>query len=57
MKIPIAFRLSPEAIELLRALAKRLGLSQAGVVELAIRALAREHGEENGKPKKPGARK
>jgi predicted DNA-binding protein len=37
-----SFRLSPEALRHLAALAKRLGLSQAAVLELAIRQLARK---------------
>lgn len=37
-----AFRLSPDALRLLKQLAKRLGLSQAGILELAIRNLARK---------------
>lgn len=36
---PVSFRLSKEAHEHLRALADRLGLSQASVVEMAVRLL------------------
>jgi len=36
-----SFRLSPEALRMLAALAKQLGLSQASVIEMAIRALRR----------------
>lgn len=39
-KESISFRLSPEAIELIKALAKKLGVSQAAVMEIAIRKLA-----------------
>ncbi len=41
-KLATSFRLSPEALRLLAGLAKRLGLSQAAVLELAIRQLARK---------------
>ena len=41
-KDPVSFRLSPQAHEALRALADRLGLSQASVVEMAVRLLAEE---------------
>ena len=36
-----SFRLSPEALRMLAALAKQLGLSQASVIEMAIRDLSR----------------
>ena len=36
-----SFRLSPEALRMLAALAKQLGLSQASVIEMAIRDLRR----------------
>ena len=36
----VSFRLSREAHDALRALATRLGLSQASVVEMAVRQLA-----------------
>jgi hypothetical protein len=38
---PTSFRLSPEALALIKQLAEALGLSQAAVLELAIRRLAR----------------
>jgi len=41
-KQPTSFRLSPDALALLRELAERLGLSQASVIELAVRRLAKE---------------
>lgn len=37
-----SFRLSEEALSLIRELSERLGLSQAAVVEMAVRQLARE---------------
>lgn len=36
-----SFRLSGEALSLIRELSERLGLSQAAVVELAVRKLAK----------------
>lgn len=39
-KGPTSFRLSPEALRLIKELSERLGLSQASVVELAVRKLA-----------------
>jgi hypothetical protein len=41
-KEPISFRLTPEAIRLIKEMAKRLGVSQAAVVELAVRKLAEQ---------------
>ena len=38
--------LSPEAVRLLREISQRLGLSQSGVLELAIRDYARKEGIE-----------
>ncbi len=38
------YRLSPEALELIGALVAELGLSQAGIVEMAIRDLATARG-------------
>jgi hypothetical protein len=43
-KIGTSFRLSPAALELIAQLAQHLGLSQAGVVELAVRKLAVSEG-------------
>jgi hypothetical protein len=40
MKISAGFRLSSDALDLLRALAEKLGLSQAGVLEMIIRRTA-----------------
>lgn len=37
-----SFYLSDEALELLKQLAEKLGLSQASVVEMAVRKLAEE---------------
>lgn len=36
-----SYRLSPEALALIEALSKRLGVSRAAVVEVAVRHLAR----------------
>jgi hypothetical protein len=41
MKKPHSFYLSPEAIAMIRAIAKQHGISQAAVVELAVRRLKR----------------
>jgi hypothetical protein len=46
MKRAIGLRLSPEGIRLLRVLAGNSGLSQAGIVELAIREKAQRDGVE-----------
>lgn len=37
----VTMRLSPEAIEVIKDIAKKLGLSQAAVVEIAVRTLAK----------------
>jgi predicted DNA-binding protein len=44
IKIATSFRLSPEGLELLRALAERLGISQTAVLEMLIREKAEEKG-------------
>ena len=44
MKKSTSFHLSDEALELLCVLSGQLGISQAGVVEIAIRKLARLEG-------------
>lgn len=44
MKIAMGIRLSEEAKRLLRLLAQKLGQSQAGIIELAIRRLAEAEG-------------
>ena len=41
-KLPTSYRLSPEALRLIAKLAKHLGLSQAAVLEQAVRQLARK---------------
>lgn len=41
-KIPNSFRLSEDALRILRALAEYLGVSQAAVIEMALRELARK---------------
>ncbi len=38
-KNPTSMRLSPEASDLIAALAKRYGISRASIVEMAVRAL------------------
>jgi hypothetical protein len=46
LKTSVGMRLSNEARRLLRVLAGQSGLSQAGVVELAIRRMAKAEGVE-----------
>lgn len=41
-----SFRLSPEAIEIIKELAKKLGVSQADIVELAVRKLLKQERDE-----------
>lgn len=43
---PVSFRLTRETGRLLDALAKRLGLSKAGVVALSLREMAERRGIE-----------
>jgi hypothetical protein len=43
-KKPTSIRLSPDAIELRRALSAKLGIDQTAIVELAIRRLAEAEG-------------
>jgi hypothetical protein len=43
-KVGTSFRLSPVAIDLIAQLAEKLGLSQAGVIELSVRKLANAEG-------------
>lgn len=38
-KVPVGIRLSREAVTIIQAMARRLGISRAAVVEMAIRAL------------------
>ena len=40
-KLATSYRLTPECVRLIRRLANRLGLTQASVVESAIRLLAK----------------
>ena len=42
MKIHVSFRLSDEAIRLLKLLADQKGISQAAVLEIAIREMAKK---------------
>ncbi|MHB8848579.1 MAG: ribbon-helix-helix protein, CopG family [Burkholderiales bacterium] len=44
MKIHISFRLSEEAIRLIKLLAEKKGVSQASIIELAIREMAKKEG-------------
>ena len=46
-KIPKAFRLSENAVDLLTRLCEKLGLSQASVLEMSIRKLAEQEGVES----------
>lgn len=45
-KEAISFRLTPEAIALIKELAKKLGVSQADIVEMAVRKLAKAEQDE-----------
>jgi predicted transcriptional regulator len=44
MKHPTSFRLSNEALRLLKVLADAKGVSQAAIIELAVRELAKKEG-------------
>lgn len=44
MSNPMSFRLSDTALTLLARLCSALGLKRSGVLELAIRELAKKHG-------------
>lgn len=39
MKIPMSFRLSPEAVRLIKRLSDEMGISQAAVLEIATREM------------------
>lgn len=41
-KVSTSIRLSPEAIQLLKILAKKLGVSQAAIIEMSIRKFAQQ---------------
>jgi len=41
-KQAISFRLTPEAIALIKELAKKLGVSQADIIEMAVRKFAKQ---------------
>lgn len=41
-KEAVSFRLTPEAIALIKELAKRLGVSQADIVEMAVREFVKK---------------
>ena len=43
-KIATSIRLSPDARELLLLMSRKLGLSQAGILELAVRKMATSEG-------------
>ncbi len=49
LKKPLGLRLSEDAIALLREMAARNGLSQAGIMELAIREKASREGVKTAK--------
>jgi hypothetical protein len=51
-KIQTSIRLTREAVQLREALAKALGIDKTGVIELAIRELARAHGVSVKRPRK-----
>jgi hypothetical protein len=59
-KLPSSYRLSEGCQQLLKQMSDHLGISQAGVIEQAVRKLARaegveaESGEKPATPKKPG---
>lgn len=40
MKTATSFRLSEQALQLIKALARKLGISQTAVIEMAVRKLA-----------------
>jgi predicted DNA-binding protein len=44
MKQPTSFRLSEEALRLLKLLADAKGVSQASIIEMAVREMARKDG-------------
>jgi predicted transcriptional regulator len=44
MKTHVSYRLSDEAIRLLKLLAESKGISQASVIEIAIREMAKKEG-------------
>ncbi|MHB1677902.1 MAG: ribbon-helix-helix protein, CopG family [Sulfuriferula sp.] len=44
MKIHISFRLSEEAIRLIKLLAEKKGVSQASIIEMALREMAKKEG-------------
>lgn len=44
LKTPIGLRLTEDALTLLKAMSQRTGLSQAGVIELAVREKAARDG-------------
>lgn len=45
-KVPLSVRISPTAKSLLEKLAVKLGISQVGVLELALRKLAQQENVE-----------
>jgi predicted transcriptional regulator len=44
-KISVSVRLTPAAVQILKELAQQLGLSQAAVLELALRKFEKENKE------------
>ena len=56
-KFPSSYRLSEECRELIARLSDALGVSQAGVIEQAVRKMARSELPAGGPAKKPPAKK
>jgi predicted transcriptional regulator len=54
MKQPTSFRVSEEALRLLRLLAELKGVSQAAIIEMAIRDMARKENLELGRTSRAG---
>jgi predicted transcriptional regulator len=50
-KISVSVRLTPSATQILKELAQRLGISQAAVIELALRKFEKENQESHEKSK------
>jgi predicted transcriptional regulator len=44
-KISVSVRLTPEAVQILKELAQQLGVSQAAILELALRKFEKENKE------------
>jgi hypothetical protein len=50
LKSPIGLRLSADAVALIKLMSSELGISQAAVIEIAIREKAKRDGVELGEP-------